>query len=120
MFQLRKSLFIFVIALMFVGLIGRIVAGSIPIPQSPFSLGETQISAHVDTDRAAVAFPAINMAKTGKKQERHHEEASRPWYGILAKDSAAAPIHFLSILPRSASLSVPERSLEPSQRPPSC
>jgi hypothetical protein len=121
MFQLKRVLYIFVIALMFFGLVGRIVAGSIPIPpQSPFTLGDAQISAHVDPVHAPIDFPAINMAKTGKKQDHHHEQAPRPWYGVLAKDRAGFPLHLVAILPCSAPLSVPEPGLEPSQRPPSC
>lgn len=107
----KKYFFFFIVALMFVGMVGRLVAGSIPIPpQSPFSIQTLTVSHSAS---------ALNMAKSGKKQE-HHSEAPRPWYGLLEKEEDSSPLHLVSILPVSLSFSIPTRALQPAQRPPSC
>lgn len=112
-----------VIGLMMVGLIGRIVAGSIPTPPlSPFSSFASLVAQTHHEGRTTVASVPLTFAKTGKKQQKHASEGqARPWYGLLDqfadKDPTVDPIGTLSA---ATARGIPSPDLRTNLRPPSC
>lgn len=116
--------FSFTIILMLVGLLGRLVSGSIPIPpNSPFSAPELHFFAQTSdfvAHHASSSLPVIHVAKSGKKHSQATSGHSRPWYGVLDAnhdDDALKPSG-----PHASELAqnVPTPHSQTNLRPPSC
>jgi hypothetical protein len=113
------------IFLMMLGLICRLVAGSIPIPPvSPFSSPETHFisqgnhAVHYDEESAAAV---VSFAKTGKKNGHRVETHVTSWYGLLAVNPVAerdlSPLDSFSL---GIFSKIASPDLGTNLRPPSC
>ena len=113
-----KGRFAFGVILMTVGLFGRLVAGSIPIPpMSPFS-DSTCFSA--EHEMGIAQHQTVLPSSHEKSKPPLKDNYVRPWYGLPLVKLGGGSLSLMGPVPDSLPDVMPTAPVRVNLRPPSC